>query len=112
MENVSLTLSERFDLSRYVRRLPSTLKNRFAVEGFLETIEFTPEELTTYAIRVSEPLYALECTDPSVSVTYPQISDTIVNAMKEYIEVLDTEDNKGNQLLHNTFDAFKILTTR
>ena len=109
MSAIKLTLAQRYDISRYARRLPCTLELRFAIDSFFEMIEFTPEEIQTNGISIDEKTFELICNDPLVSIEINAVPEAVKKSMKTYIEALDTDDNKNNVLLQKTFEAFKII---
>jgi len=109
MTTLNLTLAQRYDLSRYVRRLPCKLELRFAVATFTEMLEFTPTEIQTYDIKIEDVTFNLLCNDDSYIKEIGPIPEIIKKEMGIYIDALDTEENKTNGLLLKTFEAFRII---
>jgi hypothetical protein len=102
---MKLTLEERFNLSRYSRKLPCTLGLRLAIGDFLAQIEITADELKTYDVQITPNLFT--CNDPDYTVTYESFPQAVVESMKRYVSIVDNEKNADNVLLHKIIDTFK-----
>lgn len=105
--STKLTLKDRFELSMYARRLPCTLSLRLAISDFLEQIDITQNEYTTYNISLIDNKFT--CSDSSYVVEYTNFSEIVVNAMKDYIKMYNHESNKENVLLQNMISAFNKI---
>lgn len=102
-----LSLQDRYYISMYSRRLQSTLKLRFAIDAFLQQIEFTREETEKYEIGVDPTTFEFRCNDSNYVVDYNEFPIDVVNAIKHYISLYDHEENKDNVLLHKTLEYLK-----
>jgi hypothetical protein len=102
-----LTLQDRYYISMYSRRLQSTLKLRFAIDAFLQQIEFTHEETEKYEIGVDSNSYEFKCNNDSYTVKYDDFPSEVIEAIKNYISLYEHEQNKDNALLHKTLEYLK-----
>jgi hypothetical protein len=102
---MKLTLEERFNLSRYSRKLPCTLGLRLAISDFLSQIEITADELKTYDVQISPNLFT--CNDSDYDVTYESFPSPVIESMKRYVTIVDNEKNADNVLLQKMIDTFK-----
>jgi hypothetical protein len=109
MSSTTITLTQRYELARYVRQLPSTIELRFAVDAFLQAVEFKDDEVQKYDIKVNPDTYEMECNDEDTLFDIGEVPAPVLKSMTEYIEALDTEEQADNLLLQKTFDAFRIL---
>lgn len=105
--SIQLSLEDRYYLSMYTRRLPCTLKLRFAVDAFLESIDIKSDEATKYEVSINQETYQFKCNDSNYKVVYDDFPIEVTDAMRSYIRLYDHEQNINNVLLHNTIDSFK-----
>ena len=102
-----LTLNDRYHISMYSRRLQCTLKLRFAIDAFLQQLDFTKDEIEKYEISVDSTTYEFKYNDASYAVEYESFPVEIVEAINNYISLYDHEQNKENALLTNTLEYFR-----
>jgi len=104
---MNLTLEERFNLSRYSRKLPCTLGLRLAISDFLVQIEITADELKTYDVQITPNLFTSN--DPTYTVTYESFPLPVIESMKRYVSIVDNEKNADNVLLRKIIETFKKI---
>ena len=104
---LTLTIKDRYDLRKYAGALPCTLSLRYAIEDFQRQVDFTPDEMTQYAIKVNKDTFEVECNDSSYAVQYESIPEAVAHAMKDYVTHYDVEQTKDNVITQNTIKAFK-----
>lgn len=102
---MKLTLEERFNLSRYSRKLPCTLALRMAINDFLAQIEITGDELKQYNVTIGQNTF--DCNDPDYSVSYESFPAPVVESMRRYVKVVDNEKNSDNVMLQKIIETFK-----
>ena len=107
--STKLNLEDRYYISMYSRRLPSTLKLRFAIDAFLKQIEITPEEIKTYGVTINPKTLQFSCNNDSYEVEYEEFHSDVLSSMKDYIELLDHEKNNENEMLQRTFTFFRKI---
>ena len=75
-----LTLEDRYYVNLFTRKLPCTLKLRFALDSFLNMIDFTEEEIKKYAIRIVPQQSKFECNDEKVTFEYKDVPEEVTEA--------------------------------
>ena len=105
----ALNIKQRYELIHHVGRLPSTLSFRFAFDAFQKQVEFTPEEIQKYQIKVNPETYEIECTDPDYVVEYASIPEGVARAMREWSERYDVDEMKNNILVQDALTIFKTV---
>ena len=104
---IKLTLEDRFNLSRYTRKLPCTLPLRLSINDFLSQIEITSDELKKYNVTISPTL--LTRNDSDYIVSYESFPPAVMDAIKRYVKVVDNEKNADNVLLQKMIETFKKI---
>lgn len=104
---MKLTLEERFNLSRYSRKLPCTLALRMAINDFLAQIEITSDELKQYNVIIDQNSF--DCNDPNYTVSYESFPVPVIESMRHYVKVVDNEKNTDNVMLQKIIESFKKL---
>jgi hypothetical protein len=105
-----LTLDDRSYLSIYSRQLPCTLKLWYAINAFTKQIDITKQEIADNGITF----------DPSTGIVIPEAAkdlttefesfpQPVIDAMKDYLDVMDNEDNKKNVMIQKTFSYFRKI---
>lgn len=107
--SVKLNLEDRYYISMYSRRLPCTLKLRFAIDAFLQQIEITESEMRENGVSIDSKTMQLTCSNPDYVVEYTEFHKDIVDSIKNYIKLLDHEKNADNELLQKTLKYFKKI---
>lgn len=104
---MKLTLEDRFNLSRYSRKLPCTLGLRLAIDDFLSQIEITATEFDTYEIKITANSF--KCNDSTYTVSYESFPQPVIDSMRKYVSIVDNEKNTDNVLLQNIIESFKKI---
>ena len=105
----TLTIKQRYELIHHVGRLPSTLSFRFAFDAFQKLVEFTPEEMQQYQIKVNPETYEIECNNADYVVEYTVFPEGVVKAMREWTERYDVDEMKNNGLVQDALTIFKTI---
>lgn len=107
--SVKLNLDERYYISMYSRRLPCTLRLRFAIDAFLQQIEITETEMKEHGVSIDPKTMQFTCRDMDYMVEYADFHKDIIDSIKNYIKLLDHEKNADNELLQKTLTYFKKI---
>lgn len=102
-----LTLEDRYYVNLFTRKLPCTLKLRFALDSFLNMIDFTEEEIKKYAIRIVPQQSKFECNDEKVTFEYKDVPEEVTEAVREFVVSMDTEENDKNMFIKDMVKYLK-----
>ena len=102
-----LTLEERYYVNLFTRKLPCTLKLRFALDSFLNMIDFTEEEIKKYAIRIVPSQSKFECNDDKVTFEYKDVPEEVTESVKEFVTSMDVEENDKNVFIKDMVKYLK-----
>lgn len=102
-----LTLEDRYYVNLFTRKLPCTLKLRFALDSFLNMIDFTEEEIKKYAIRIVPQQSKFECNDEKVTFEYKDVPEEVTEAVREFVVSMDTEENDKNLFIKDMVKYLK-----
>ena len=102
-----LTLEERYYVNLFTRKLPCTLKLRFALDSFLNMIDFTEEEIKKYAIRIVPSQSKFECNDDKVTFEYKDVPEEVTESVKEFVTSMDVEENDNNVFIKDMVKYLK-----
>lgn len=102
-----LTLEDRYYVNLFTRKLPCTLKLRFALDAFLNMIDFTEEEIKKYAIRIVPQQSKFECNDEKVTFEYKDVPEEVTEAVREFVVSMDTEENDKNMFIKDMVKYLK-----
>ena len=102
-----LTLEDRYYVYLFTRKLPCTLKLRFALDSFLNMIDFTEEEIKKYAIRIVPQQSKFECNDEKVTFEYKDVPEEVTEAVREFVISMDTEENDKNMFIKDMVKYLK-----
>jgi hypothetical protein len=102
-----LTLEDRYYVNLFTRKLPCTLKLRFALDSFLNMIDFTEEEIKKYAIRIVPQQSKFECNDEKVTFEYKDVPEEVTEAVREFVISMDTEENDKNMFIKDMVKYLK-----
>ena len=106
--SIKLSIKDRYDLMKYVHKLPCTLRLRMAIDTFFQQIELTEEENTKYGININPVTYEISSNDDSYVKEYESFPEEVVNSLKEYVNAYDgKEEYKNNKLLQDALVIFK-----
>ena len=104
---IKLTLEDRFNLSRYSRKLPCTLSLRLSINVFLAQLEITADELKKYDVTISPTTFSSN--DPDYMISYESFPPAVIDAIKRYVKFVDNEKNVDNVLLQKMLETFKKI---
>jgi hypothetical protein len=102
-----LTLEERYYVNLFTRKLPCTLKLRFALDSFLNMIDFTEEEIKKYAIRIVPSQSKFECNDDKVTFEYKDVPEEVTESVREFVTSMDVEENDKNVFIKDMVKYLK-----
>ena len=102
-----LTLEDRYYVNLFTRKLPCTLKLRFALDSFLNMIDFTEDEIKKYAIRITPQQSKFECNDDKVTFEYKDVPEEVTEAVREFVTSMDTEENDKNLFIKDMIKYLK-----
>ena len=102
-----LTLEDRYYVNLFTRKLPCTLNLRFALDSFLNMIDFTEEEIKKYAIRIVPQQSKFECNDEKVTFEYKDVPEEVTEAVREFVISMDTEENDKNMFIKDMVKYLK-----
>ncbi len=105
----ALTIKQSYELIHHVGRLPCTLSFRFAYDAFQKQVEFTPDEIKQFQIKVNPDTFDIECNDTEYTVEYASIPEGVAKAMREWSERYDVDDMKNNPLVQDALAVFKLV---
>ncbi len=102
-----LTLEERYYVNLFTRKLPCTLKLRFALDSFLNMIDFTEDEIKKYAIRIVPSQSKFECNDDKVTFEYKDVPEEVTESVREFVTSMDVEENDKNVFIKDMVKYLK-----
>ncbi len=100
-------MEDRYYVNLFTRKLPCTLKLRFALDSFLNMIDFTEEEIKKYAIRIVPQQSKFECNDEKVTFEYKDVPEEVTEAVREFVISMDTEGNDKNMFIKDMVKYLK-----
>lgn len=104
---MQLTIKDRYELRKYVGALSCTLALRYSIEEFNRQIEFTPEEMVKYGIKVDEGTFEVTSLDDSYAIEIASIPEAVCRSMKDYVAQYDVEQTKENPIIQKAISAFR-----
>ncbi len=106
--SIKLSIKERYDLMKYVHKLPCTLKLRMAIDAFFQQIELTEEENQKYDIKIDPSTYQISTNDDSYVREYESFPEEVVSSLKSYVDAYDgKEEYRNNKMLQDALLTFK-----
>lgn len=104
---MQLTIKDRYELRKYVGALSCTLALRYAIEEFNRQIDFTPDEMVNYGIKVDETTFEVMSSDDSYAIDVTSVPEAVVRSMKDYVNQYDVEQTKENPIIQKAIAAFR-----